>query len=73
MLFTEDSFNGLVIKINILGKTILKENDNKILVEVGAGENRNDFVRRTIAHERTGSENLVSIPGTVGAAPVQNI
>lgn len=73
MLFTEDTFDGLVIKINILGKSVLQETDKKVIIEVWAGENRNDFVRRTIDQGRTGSENLVSIPGTVGATPVQNI
>lgn len=73
MLFAEETYDGLVIKNNILGKKIIQEDDQEVLIEVGAGENRNVFVRRTIDQWRTGIENLVSIPGTVGATPVQNI
>lgn len=73
MLFSEDTYDGLVIKNNILGKTVMQETDETVLVHLWAGELRNDFVRRTIEQWRTGVENLVSIPGTVWAAPVQNI
>lgn len=73
MLFTEDMFDGLVIKINILWKKIIEEDEKKVCIEIWAGENRDSFVRRAIDQWRTGIENLVSIPGTVGATPVQNI
>jgi UDP-N-acetylmuramate dehydrogenase len=73
MLFTEDTFDGLVIKINILGKSVLQETDKKVIIEVWAGEQRDNFVRRSINQGLAGSENLVSIPGTVWATPVQNI
>jgi len=43
------------------------------MIDVGAGENRNELVRRILQQGRVGLENRVSIPGTVGAAPVQNI
>ena len=68
IVFTKD-YQGLLIKNNILGK---REQDNQI-VEVFSGENWHDFVDWTISHKRYGLENLALIPGTVCAAPIQNI
>lgn len=73
MLFATDTFDGLVIKNSLLGKEIIDENDTTVTLRIGAGEARNELVWRTIDQGRTWLENLVSIPGTVGAAPVQNI
>lgn len=73
MCFMIDTFDWIVVKNEIMWKKIIEETATHVLVEVGAGENRDEFVRRTIDQWRWWVENLVSIPGTVGAAPVQNI
>lgn len=44
-----------------------------VLIEAAAGETWDDFVRHCIAHGWYGAENLIAIPGTVGASPVQNV
>ncbi|MBQ0160175.1 MAG: UDP-N-acetylmuramate dehydrogenase [Bacteroidales bacterium] len=44
-----------------------------VLVEAAAGENWDSFVHHTITHGWYGAENLIAIPGTVGASPVQNV
>jgi len=72
ILFTK-TYEGLVIKVSILGKEVIKEEGNDIYIKVGAGENRHDFVMRTLEQWYVGMENLVLIPGQVGAAPVGNI
>ncbi len=72
ILFTQD-FKGLVIKNDIKGIEILEENKNSVLINIGAGENWHDFVMYCVAKEFHGIENLSLIPGTVGAAPIQNI
>ena len=72
ILFTQD-FQGLVIHINTQGKSLIAETDSHYLIEVNAGENWHDFVRWSIDQGYTGLENLSLIPGTVGAAPIQNI
>ncbi|MDD3262236.1 MAG: UDP-N-acetylmuramate dehydrogenase [Candidatus Absconditabacteria bacterium] len=72
VLFTRD-FDGLVVKINIFGKNIVEKNDNNVVVEVGAGEDRNNFVERTIDQGWAGIENMISIPSSVGAAAFGNI
>ena len=72
VLFTGD-FDGMVIKVSILGKKVVEENEKKILLEVMAGENWHELVTYAVNNNWGGIENLAFIPGTVGAAPVQNI
>jgi UDP-N-acetylmuramate dehydrogenase len=64
---------ALVLKAEIKGRRLLEENAKAILVEAGAGENWHDFVNWTLQQGYPGLENLALIPGTVGAAPVQNV
>ncbi len=66
-------FEGVVIKNNIEGIRTLHEDDNHIVLEAGAGVNWHQFVQYTLDHNYGGIENLSLIPGTVGAAPMQNI
>lgn len=72
MLLTQD-FDGLVIHIKIKGITVIKEDENHIWVEAGAGEVWHQFVLYCIENGYAGVENLSLIPGSVGAAPMQNI
>jgi len=62
-----------VLKVEIPGRHRLIETETSVLLEAGAGENWHDFVRWTLDQGWPGLENLSFIPGTVGAAPVQNI
>ncbi len=66
-------FDGLVVHIAIPGRRLLREDADTFYVEAGAGENWHNFVQWTLAQGWPGLENLALIPGTVGAAPVQNI
>lgn len=72
MLFKEEGFEGVVIKIEIKGIEVKEEGD-MAFVRAGAGEVWDPFVHRTIEQGYFGLENLSAIPGLVGAAPVQNI
>lgn len=72
VLFTKD-VDGLVLKNEILGKEILQETDEYALVKFGAGEVWHDCVLWAIENNLGGIENLSLIPGTMGAAPMQNI
>jgi UDP-N-acetylmuramate dehydrogenase len=72
VLFTR-GFIGLVAKNEIRGISIQKETESDVLVSVGAGENWHQFVLWCVDKGYAGVENLSLIPGTVGAAPMQNI
>ncbi len=63
----------LVLKVEVRGMRLVQESTNAWIVEAGAGETWHDFVAWTLAQGWPGLENLALIPGTVGAAPVQNI
>ncbi len=72
LVFTGD-FSGLVVKVGLRGRQLVGEDEQCWRVAAAAGENWHDFVRWTLAQGWPGLENLSLIPGTVGAAPVQNI
>ena len=72
ILFTND-FDGVVVKINSKGINIIKENEDFIYVDAKAGEVWQDFVDYCLENNYAGLENLSLIPGSVGAAPIQNI
>lgn len=64
---------SVVIKVEVPGKRLVSTLDDAWIVEAGAGEAWHDFVAWTLDQGFPGLENLALIPGTVGAAPVQNI
>jgi UDP-N-acetylmuramate dehydrogenase len=68
ILISDEGFAGLVIKIEIRGINIKKE-----IVTAGAGVVWDELVAYAVKNNLRGVENLSFIPGTVGAAPVQNI
>lgn len=72
ILFTED-FEGLVIKNEITGIANVWEDDATLQLRAGSGENWHQLVMHCVQRNLGGIENLSLIPGTVGAAPMQNI
>jgi UDP-N-acetylmuramate dehydrogenase len=64
---------SVVLKVEVMGRRLVRETERSFIVEAGAGENWHDFVAWTLANGFPGLENLALIPGTVGASPVQNI
>jgi UDP-N-acetylmuramate dehydrogenase len=72
ILFTKD-FDGLIIKDELKGIEIVSETDDKINIRASAGENWHTLVMYCVQNNYGGIENLSLIPGTAGAAPMQNI
>lgn len=72
IVFTRD-FDGLVLLDEVRGRTLDREDDDAWYVSAGGGENWHGFVAWTLDQRMPGLENLALIPGTVGAAPIQNI
>ena len=64
---------GATLLMNITGQEILSSDQNATVVAVGGGVNWHDFVAWALENNLPGLENLALIPGTVGAAPIQNI
>lgn len=72
-LARDEGYNGVIILNKLNGVEILEEDSHEGLLRARSGVIWDDFVAYTVGHGFTGVEALSSIPGTVGAAPVQNI
>ena len=72
LLLTAD-VQALVLRMATRGIRVLSDDGNQVVIEAEAGEPWHPFVQHTLAQGLSGLENLSLIPGTVGAAPMQNI
>ncbi|OFY83832.1 MAG: UDP-N-acetylenolpyruvoylglucosamine reductase [Bacteroidetes bacterium RIFCSPLOWO2_12_FULL_35_15] len=72
LLFTKD-FDGIVLKNNLKGIELVKEDVDHYFVRSAGGEVWHELVMYCIANNYAGLENLSLIPGNVGASPMQNI
>ncbi len=64
---------AIVVRNQLRGVEVIAETIEKIILRVDSGESWNQFVCWTVQKGYAGIENLIAIPGTVGAAPIQNI
>ncbi len=67
------NLDRFVLRNQIAGITISEDNSSEVVIRVGAGEVWHDLVTWAVTNGYSGIENLALIPGTVGAAPIQNI
>jgi UDP-N-acetylmuramate dehydrogenase len=72
VLFSDEGYRGMVIENSLAGEQITEVADS-VLVTVAAGESWDAFVGRMCLLNYWGIENLSSIPGRVGATPIQNV
>jgi len=72
-LVKDEGYDGLVVRNRIPGFEIIDETATDATIKIGAGEIWDDVVKRVVDMNLTGIECLSMIPGTAGAAPVQNI
>lgn len=68
-----ETLQGTVCRIKYADISIIDQNDDHVWIDVGAGKNWHELVQETLEQGWFGLENLSLIPGSVGAAPVQNI
>lgn len=73
LVFNDNVLNILALKAEILGFSILNEDENSITLKIGAGENWDKFVEKVCGMGLSGVEAMSAIPGTCGATPVQNV
>ena len=69
----DEGFDGLVLRNRIPGFEVVADTASDTTIKIGAGENWDSVVKRTVDMNLIGIECLPAIPGTAGAAPVQNI
>lgn len=73
IIWKDEGFNGLVLFNKIPGYEVFEEDTENVYVTIGAGENWDSVVSRTVEQGLSGIEQLSLIPGTAGATPVQNV
>ncbi|MDB5187269.1 MAG: murB [Candidatus Saccharibacteria bacterium] len=69
----DEGFAGMVVRNRIAGFEVIADDARTIQIRIGAGENWDEVVKRTVDMNLTGIEAMSAIPGTAGAAPIQNV
>lgn len=69
----DEGFSGIVIRNRIMGFEKIGEDDTSVTIKIGAGENWDEVVAKSVEMGLSGIEAMSAIPGTAGAAPVQNV
>jgi UDP-N-acetylmuramate dehydrogenase len=73
VIVRDKGFNGIVIRNRIPGFETIADEPSHTTIKIGAGENWDEVVRRSVEINLSGIEAMSAIPGTAGAAPVQNV
>jgi UDP-N-acetylmuramate dehydrogenase len=73
IIVRDEGFAGIVVRNRISGFEIIDDQSSTMTIRIGAGENWDEVVKRTVDMNLTGIEAMSAIPGTAGAAPVQNV
>jgi len=72
-VLVDEHIPGLTLHMQVMGRAVLKECDQQVLIRIGAGENWHELVQWSVVNNWQGIETMALIPGLVGASPVQNI
>lgn len=69
----DEGYNGLIMHMHISGFEVITDTPSSVTLHIGAGENWDEVVQRVVAMNLSGIAAMSAIPGTAGAAPVQNV
>lgn len=69
----DEGYPGLILRMKIPGFEVIADDLNTTTIKIGAGENWDEVVKRSVEMNLSGIEAMSAIPGTAGAAPVQNV
>jgi len=69
----DEGFAGIVIRMRILGFEVIADDASSTTIKIGAGEEWDSVVKRSVDMRLSGIEAMSAIPGTAGASPVQNV
>jgi UDP-N-acetylmuramate dehydrogenase len=69
----DEGFDGVVIHMAIPGFDIVADDEYSTTITIGAGENWDEVVRRSVEMQLSGISAMSAIPGTSGATPIQNV
>lgn len=73
VIVRDEGYNGIVVRNRIAGFDVIADEPGTTTIKIGAGENWDSVVKRTVDMNLSGIEAMSAIPGTAGAAPVQNV
>jgi UDP-N-acetylmuramate dehydrogenase len=73
IVWRDEGFSGLILVNKIGGREVMSDDSHSTTIKFGGGENWDDSVKWSVDKKLTGLEYMSLIPGTVGAAPVQNV
>jgi UDP-N-acetylmuramate dehydrogenase len=73
IIVRDEGFDGIVVRNKIMGFEIVADEPSQTTIKIGAGENWDEIVKKTVDMNLSGIEAMSAIPGTAGAAPVQNV
>jgi UDP-N-acetylmuramate dehydrogenase len=73
IVWKDEGYSGLIIVDDLKGRVVLHEDDTSVTVKISGGEIWDEVVAKAVENNWSGLEFLSLIPGSTGAAPVQNI
>jgi UDP-N-acetylmuramate dehydrogenase len=73
VIVKDEGYNGIVVRNRIPGFEVIADEPGTATLKIGAGENWDSVVKRAVDMNLSGIEAMSAIPGTAGAAPVQNV
>lgn len=73
VIVKDEGFQGIIVRNRIPGFEVIADNSIGTTIKIGAGETWDEVVKRTVDMNLSGIEAMSAIPGTAGAAPVQNV